>query len=96
MTAYSILDLVRVTEETSARGAVYYQILEPERAGDALDDVDALVEREARSSLVALASGPVRDEAVALAARLKSDLNQRLGNLGLRVTRCQLQLSAAA
>jgi len=90
------LALQQIDAETSARGAVYYQILEPERAGDALDDVDALVEREARSSLVALASGPVRDEAVALAARLKSDLNQRLGNLGLRVTRCQLQLSAAA
>jgi regulator of protease activity HflC (stomatin/prohibitin superfamily) len=82
--------------ETAAQGAVYYQILEPERAGDALDDVDALVEREARSSLLALAAGPAaRDEAAAMAARLKSDLNLRLGTLGLRITRCQLQLSAA-
>ena len=58
-------------------------------------DFDALVEREARAAWLHVI-GPVRNEAVALAARLKSDLNQRLGTLGLRITRCHLQLSAAA
>ncbi len=81
--------------ETSARGAVYYQILEPERAGDALDDVDALVEREARQCLAAIAAGELPSESTALAGRLKQELNQHLGRLGLRITRCQLQLSAA-
>lgn len=84
----------------AARGAVYYQILEPERAGDALDDVDALVEREACQGLAAIAANDetmerVNAEPGALAGRLKSDLNQRLGSLGLRITRCQLQLTAA-
>jgi regulator of protease activity HflC (stomatin/prohibitin superfamily) len=85
-----------IDADVAARGAVYYQILEPERAGNVLDDVDALVEREAVSSLIALVAEPVRDEAAALALRLKTDLNLRLGALGLRVTRCQLQLGAAA
>lgn len=81
---------------TAACGAVYYQILEPERAGDALDDVDALVTREACQRLAAMAANDdTVTESNALACQLKSDLNQRLGALGLRVTRCQLQLSAA-
>lgn len=85
-----------IDADTAARGAVYYQILEPERAGDALDDVDALVEREARSSLVALSGDAAGGEAATLSSRLKTDLNLRLAGFGLRVTRCQLQLSAAA
>lgn len=69
-------------------GALYFQILEPERAGDALEQVDALVEREACRTLEALAVAPgVTD----LGQRLKSELNQQFGTLGLRVTRCQLQ-----
>lgn len=81
---------------TAACGAVFYQILEPERAGDALDDVDALVAREACQRLTAMAANEdTTTESNALACQLKSDLNQRLGALGLRVTRCQLQLSAA-
>jgi regulator of protease activity HflC (stomatin/prohibitin superfamily) len=82
---------------TSACGAVYYQILEPERAGEALDDVDALVAREARAQLAEFAqeSSP-QTEVSDLGSRLKTDLNRRLAGLGLRVTRCQMQLSAAA
>lgn len=78
-------------EAVVARGAVYYQILEPERAGDALDDVDALVERAATERLVALAPRNGSIELGALAQQLKLDLNQHLGAIGLRVTRCQLQ-----
>ncbi len=80
---------------TAARGAVYYQILDPERAGDALDDVDALVEREACQRLAAMAANDATTESNELSRQLESDLNQRLGSLGLRITRCQLQLSAA-
>lgn len=85
---------------SAARGAVYYQILEPQRAGGALDDVDALVEREACLQLAVLAANDETAERTglepsALAGQLKNDLNQRLGSLGLRITRCQLQLCAA-
>jgi regulator of protease activity HflC (stomatin/prohibitin superfamily) len=81
--------------QIAARGAVYYQILEPERAGDALDDVDALVEREACQGLAAIAVDGGDSESAVLGGRLKNELNLRLGALGLRVTRCQLQLTAA-
>jgi regulator of protease activity HflC (stomatin/prohibitin superfamily) len=78
-----------------AQGEVYYQILEPELARDALDDVDALVQREARERLAQIAAQPAA-EAGALAGQLKQDLNRQLGRLGLRVTRCRLHLPAAA
>jgi regulator of protease activity HflC (stomatin/prohibitin superfamily) len=82
---------------TCAEGAVYYQILEPERAGQVLDDVDALVAREACAHLAALAGdATAQPELADLSSQLKSDLNRRLGSLGLRVTRCRMQLSAAA
>jgi regulator of protease activity HflC (stomatin/prohibitin superfamily) len=81
---------------TAASGAVYYQILEPERAGDVLDDVDALVERAACERLAAIAThSALATESGALAQHLKQDLNQHLGAIGLRVTRCQLHLRPA-
>jgi regulator of protease activity HflC (stomatin/prohibitin superfamily) len=87
----------RVDAHTHAGGAVYYQILEPERAGQALDEVDALVVREASAHLAALADNEsAQPEVMALSSQLKTELNRRLGSLGLRVTRCQMQLSAAA
>lgn len=74
--------------DSSGAATVYFQILEPERAGAALDQVDAMVEREAlqrlRELLLDRADG-------SLAASLKRDLNASLGALGLRVTRCQLR-----
>lgn len=77
-----------------AGGALYFQILEPERAGDALDDLDALVEREACRRLEALATEPRTPDAPELGLRLKAELNAQFGALGLRVTRCQLQTAA--
>ena len=77
-----------------AGGALYFQILEPERAGDALDDVDAMVEREACRRLEVMAGEPHDDAAPELGQRLKTELNQQFGTLGLRVTRCQLQTAA--
>jgi len=79
-----------------AAGEVYYQILEPELARDALDDVDALVQREAGVRLAELASAESAPESAVLAGQLKQDLNRRFGSLGLRVTRCQVRLTAAA
>lgn len=77
-------------------GAVFYQILEPERAGGALDSVDALVEREAGEGLSAVLARDAANDAEALAAQLKVELNTRLATLGLRVTRCKLELPQAA
>jgi regulator of protease activity HflC (stomatin/prohibitin superfamily) len=76
-----------------AGGALYYQILEPERAGDLLDDVDALVAREAHQQLAVIAGGG--SETATHAQQLTSGLNQRLAWLGLRVIRCQLELTPA-
>lgn len=81
-------------EPASACGAVYYQILEPERAGDLLDDVDGWVEREASRHLAALALSAPGQDAPMLGNLLKSELNQQLATHGLRITRCQLQRAA--
>jgi regulator of protease activity HflC (stomatin/prohibitin superfamily) len=71
------------------RAAFYYQIVEPERSGDQLDDIDNVVEREVRQMLDVVLDSAGRD-VDALNGRLKQALNERLGALGLRVTRCQL------
>lgn len=69
---------------------VYFQILDPQLTGEVLEQIDALVEREARRRLAVLAATPSSD-AVGIAGRLKQELNTQLGALGLRVTRCQLR-----
>ena len=81
---------------TAANGEVFYQILEPELARDALDDVDALVQREARVRLAEIAQFDAVPESGVLSGQLKQDLNRQLGRFGLRVTRCQVRLTAAA
>lgn len=87
---------VPLAGEAPARAAVYYQILEPERAGDALDRVDALVEQHTSRKLSNLALLDAANDAHQIAATLKDDLNQDLGVLGLRITRCKLCFDAAA
>lgn len=85
---------VQVPSRAAAQADVYYQILEPQRAGDALDRVDALVEQHASqavSSLTASNDGDLQ----ALASRLTCELNEGLSALGLRVTRCRLLQDAA-
>lgn len=77
------------------RAAVYYQILEPERTGDALGRVDALVEQRASQKLSRLTCLSPEDPGQ-LAHSLKQDLNQDLAAFGLRVTRCNLHFDAAA
>jgi hypothetical protein len=55
------------------------------------------VQQEASSWLAGLSAEQFpAPEPATLANQLKTELNQRLGGLGLRVTRCQLQLDAAA
>lgn len=71
---------------------VYYQILEPARAGRALADVDGLVQRETAERLHALTGEADGSDLPALAPRLKDELNRQLNRLGLLVIRCQLHL----
>ncbi len=73
---------------TGQRATLYYQILEPERSGPQIADIDHVVEVAAREQADALArAGRDLDS---MADRLKPLLNLQLGELGLRVTRCQL------
>lgn len=79
--------------DTPAHAEVYYQILEPVRAGAALEQVDALVEQETSQALSEL-SDQVDEGIETLAIQLKHELNQNLMELGLRVTRCELRSAA--
>ena len=65
---------------------LYYQILDPARAGPALDRVDQLVQEQARGALDALP----RTDGVTPAEALKAELNRRVAGHGLRVIRCSL------
>ncbi len=73
---------------TGQRATLYYQIIEPERSGARLADIDHVVEEAAREQASALSAAG--REIDVLAERLKPLLNLQLGALGLRVTRCQL------
>lgn len=78
------------TQPGAAHAAVFYQIIEPERAGASLDAVDDFVQHEADDILTAVAAD--QPEAIgALCENLKLELNRRLAPRGLRITRCQLQ-----
>jgi regulator of protease activity HflC (stomatin/prohibitin superfamily) len=68
----------------SQEAELYYQIMEPEKAGETLDQVDAWVADQAREALVQTASTP---------DQLKSELNRRVARLGLRVVRCSLHVA---
>ena len=60
---------------------LYYQIVEPEKAGEALERMDDWVAGQAREAL----------QGKALSSdQLKSELNRRVARLGLRVIRCSL------
>ena len=74
-----------IADSAGAHAELYYQILDPSRAGEALDRVDALVTDQARAALATLGESPRP-----LADALKTELNRRIGSLGLRVIRCSL------
>ena len=63
---------------------LYYQIVEPEKVGETLDQVDAWVADQAREALRQPDHTP---------DQLKSELNRRVAHLGLRVIRCSLHIS---
>lgn len=60
---------------------LYYQILEPEKAGATLDTVDDWVAGQAREALGGALQSP---------EQFKHELNRRVARLGLRVIRCSL------
>lgn len=67
------------------RGAeLYYQIIEPDKAGETLDRVDDFVAAQAREAMQATPQSP---------EQLKTELNRRVGRLGLRVIRCSLHVA---
>jgi len=72
------------------RAAVFYQIIEPERAGPDLDAVDAFVQHAGDEALTEMVADQP-DAGAALCEQLKLELNRRLAPRGFRVTRCQLQ-----
>lgn len=63
---------------------LYYQIMEPEKAGETLDQVDDWVAAQAREALDHDCHSP---------DQLKSELNRRISGLGLRVIRCSLHIA---
>jgi regulator of protease activity HflC (stomatin/prohibitin superfamily) len=62
---------------------LYYQILEPEKAGATLDSVDDWVASQAREAMGGALQSP---------EQFKHELNRRVGQLGLRVIRCSLHV----
>lgn len=79
---------VDVPARAGAHAELYYQILDPAQAGEALDRVDALVTDQARDALASLQD--LADSTRPLADALKAELNRRVARLGLRVIRCAL------
>ena len=72
------------TGSSSRRADLYYQIVEPQKAGPTLEAVDEYVTGQAREALCA--GGHCPDQ-------LKQEINRRVGKLGLRVIRCSLLVS---
>lgn len=70
-----------------ARAELYWQILDPERAGAALDDIDRWLRHEAEVALGELAADPGES---ALGEALKRAVNRRVDTAGLRVIRCAI------
>lgn len=70
------------------KGALYYQIIDPRQAGEALESIDQLVERTASETLRGM-SAPEACEP-GFDQRVRQRLNQALADRGLRVVRCVL------
>ena len=70
-----------------AHADLYYQILDPARAGPTLERLDQLVGQQVRDTLASI-THPT--DAPTVAERLKTELNRRVSAHGLRVIRCSL------
>lgn len=79
-------------DQAALRGEVYYQIIDPRQAGEALESIDQYVQRTATETLSRLpqpqAGAPGLDQQV------RQQLNEVLSSRGLRVVRCVLPASA--
>lgn len=69
--------------DSSRQAEFYYQIMEPEKAGETLDRVDDWVASQAREAMAESGQSP---------DQLKTELNRRVGGMGLRVIRCSLHV----
>jgi len=70
-------------------GQIFYQVLDAKRADAVIDTVDALVCK----SLPALLGEAANDDDANLNLRVKSELNRRLQDSGILITRVQLSAS---
>ena len=77
-----------IPTDPGTHAELYYQILDPGQAGEALDRVDALVSDQARDALASLRA--LADSTRPLAEALKAEINRRVARQGLRVIRCSL------
>ncbi len=64
-----------------AQAELHFQIVEPLKAGETLDGLDEWVAGQAREALDQPGRSP---------EQLKTEMNRRVGRLGLRVIRCSL------
>jgi len=72
-------------DDAGGEAELYYQILEPEKAGETLERMDDWVAAQARETM---GGGGVDSP-----DEFKNELNRRVGRLGLRVVRCSLHLA---
>ena len=68
-------------ERGGSQAELYYQVLEPEKAGETLECVDEFVAEKAREACAARTT-----------SEFKLDLNRLVAPKGLRVVRCALHL----
>lgn len=71
----------------AARAELYWQILDPGRAGAALDDIDRWLRHQAELALRELAVAP---DGNGLGEAIKRAVNRRVDAAGLRVIRCAI------
>lgn len=83
---------VRDFAAVDASADLYYQILDPEQSGTALESVDDAVIREAGDAISTLAARLPEQTgwSAAAADALKQEMNRRVARMGLRVIRCAL------
>lgn len=74
------------------RGTVYWQVLEPERADAVIEQAAQLIRRGALEALRGEATDPSLDRR-AVGGRLKQALNGSLRELGMMVTRVDLEIA---
>jgi hypothetical protein len=79
------------SEAQPLHGTVYWQVLEPERVDEVIDQADQLIRRNVLDVLRTDAAADQEDGQREVAARLKSSLNQRLRERGVMVTRVELE-----